>query len=163
MIAPIRSAGGWSTAGNVPATSEPLTPVPPVQQVSDPVTLTPQAQALLEEEVAAPEEESSVPEAIAELLSPDEADVEPPEPATDRVVEALLLSRLQKEDSQTREGGQIPADAWLQLGPDDRWYAVGGLARDGVTELGPSAHEHGDDCAVCARFAAKFEEVSQLE
>ncbi|MDG1483229.1 MAG: hypothetical protein P8R54_26805 [Myxococcota bacterium] len=109
------------------------------------------------------EEENSFLLAEAESSAEEEIDFEPSISTPGRAVESMVVSRLREQDSMVREGGQVPAGAWLQLGPDDRWYAVGGLVRESRTDLGPSAHELSDNFSVRARFAAKFEDVGQLE
>ncbi len=190
MIAFAQSVTDWGGVGTAsvtlaPPTSEPQkaapqtsvseastseTSVSPIRQVSDPVSFTAQARVLMndssskEDTVGATgEEEASFMLAEAETSADEEIDFEPTLATPGRIVESMVVSRLQEQDSMVREGGQVPAGAWLQLGPDDRWYAVGGLAREGLTELGPSAHELSDNFSVRARFAAKFEDVGQLE
>ena len=184
MIALAQSVTDWGGAGNVsitlvppnsepqaavPQTSDSDAPVSPIQQVSDPVSFTPLAKVLMNgttsEKGAIGVEEEEDNFLIAEEMpsESEEIDFEPSMSTPGRIVESMLVSQMQERDSIVREGGQVPAGAWLQLGPDDRWYAVGGLAREGLTELGPSAYELADNFSVRARFAAKFEDVGQLE
>ena len=154
-ITPIRAASEWSAPAHA------RTPPGAVEE-TDQVVLTEAAQAILDD----PPDDLEA--ALPEPLLPEDADTEEIDRSAERVLDALVLSRLQQADSRIRgEGEAIPADARLQLGPDDRWYVVGGGAgplepMEGPTEFGPTDHLHGEDCAYCARAAARFEAIGGL-
>jgi hypothetical protein len=170
-ISPIRASTDWTPS------SQPGVTAPPRTEETDQITLTAAAQAILDEpDLPPPEDDEGGAEVIEGLYLVDDVpeDVDPLEEADteevarpiEAVLDALVLTRLRQEDSRIRgDGIAVPADALFQLGPDDRWYAIGGGAgileepprpSGGLTEFGPLAHSHGEDCAYCARSAAQY-------